>query len=349
MAVTFVDCPADRAEPLREFFAEMYSPGYVLSRDAAFLQWQFGAAPRESRQGLDVKLSLVDGKIAGCVGYIPIELNIGTRVVRAAWAANWMVDDQYRRLGLGPLLMRELSGQFDVTLALGGNRDAHALLPRMGWTDFGDLRRYVAVLDRDAAATLSEGDPSSWPALGDATADSNARQVERFDEAATTLWDRVWGHAAGTRRTADYLNWRYADHPLFDYRLFENRVNGALQGFAVYRVEAVRDMPVRVGRIVELVAEAGANQALLDAVVADARRAGVAMVDFFCSAPAMAAVMTAAGFSTSVAEQFPMLFQPLDRSRTGVLFMAHLQKCPDAKAIQDWYVTTADGDQDRPN
>ena len=91
MAVTFVDCPAERAEPLREFFAEMYSPGYVLSRDAAFFQWQFGAAPRESRAGLDVKLSLVDGKIAGCVGYIPIELNIGTRVVRAAWAANWMV------------------------------------------------------------------------------------------------------------------------------------------------------------------------------------------------------------------------------------------------------------------
>ena len=121
----------------------MYSPEYVLSREKPFLEWQFGAAPNPERAGLDVKLGLVDGEIAGCVGYIPVQLCIGTRLVRGAWAANWMVDDRYRRLGLGPLLMRELCSQFDVTLALGGNRDAHALLPRMGWTDFGDLPRFA--------------------------------------------------------------------------------------------------------------------------------------------------------------------------------------------------------------
>jgi hypothetical protein len=57
------------------------TPPRVLCRDVfaglravarrAFL-WQFGEAPRGRAQKLGVKLSLVDGKIAGCVGYIPI-------------------------------------------------------------------------------------------------------------------------------------------------------------------------------------------------------------------------------------------------------------------------------------
>jgi GNAT superfamily N-acetyltransferase len=349
MAVTFTDCRSDQIEPLRRFFAEMYAPEYVLSRERPFLEWQFGAAPNPERMGLDVKLGLVDGEIAGCVGYIPVQLSIGTRMVRGAWAANWMVDDRYRRLGLGPLLMRELCSQFDVTLALGGNRDAHALLPRMGWTDFGDLPRFVAVVDADAASRLTESDMRRWPTVTAGPTAERFEWVDCFTESATALWDRLHKGVAGTRRTADYLNWRYAAHPMFEYRLLQAGNGADLDGLAVYRVESVRGVPVKVGRIVELVSEPKDAGRLLRAIVDDARTQGVAILDFFCSTPRLAPPMVDAGFSTEAAAHFPMLFQPIDRTRTGVLFMAHLRKCPDATALGDWYVTTSDGDQDRPN
>ena len=348
MAVTFADCRADQIEPLRSFLGEMYSPTYVLARDEAFLRWQFGAVPSADRSGLDVKLGLVDGQIAGCVGYIPVEFSIGSKVVRGAWAANWMVDDRYRRLGLGPLLMRELAAQFDVTLALGGNRDAHALLPRMGWTDFGDLPRFAAVLNPKAAAQLMAGVVLDAPAVS-AHDSTDVEIVNRFAPEVAELWDRMSDGAAGTRRTAEYLNWRYADHPDFAYRLLQSRRHGKVNGLAVYRVELVRDLPVKVGRIVEVIAEADDAGPLLQTIAHSAFAEGLVMLDFFCSMPHLRQPLMTTGFSPELAAQLPMLFQPLDRSRTGVLFMAHLKKCPEASAIDRWYVTTADGDQDRPS
>jgi GNAT superfamily N-acetyltransferase len=351
MSVAFRTCRADEVAPLQAFFAAMYSPQYVLSRDDRYLRWQFREGPAEPDDRLALKLALVDGAIAGCIGYIPVEISLGGGVRRGAWAANWMVDDQYRRLGLGPLLLRDLCKQFDVTLALGGNRDAHSLLPRMGWKDFGDLPRYVLVLDPEAAGRLTEAGAIEWPRVSPSGADAGAERVDEFDDDATALWDRVCGDSAGTRRSAAFLSWRYQQHPTFEYRLFERRDGGSLRGFAVYRIEQVQDV-ARVGRIVELVGEADHLQPLLHGLVADARRDGVAMLDLFCSSPRLRPAMTGEGFlpgEAPPARALPMLFQPIDRSRTGILFMADVRKCPEADGIDDWYVTSADGDQDRPN
>jgi hypothetical protein len=101
--------------------------------------------------------------------------------------------------------------------------------------------------------------------------------------------------SAGTRRTAEYVNWRYAEHPLFAYRMFEARVAGQLAGFAAYRVEKVRDMPVCVGRIVELFGDPEAERALVGALLEDAH-SRVVMMDFFCGAAGVAAVMAQHGF-----------------------------------------------------
>lgn len=346
MAVQFLNGRTDDAPRLRTFFSAMYHPAYVLSRSEPFLTWQFASVPSNDRSGLDVKLALVDGAIAGCVGFIPVELTVGGARVRAAWAANWMVDDQYRRLGLGPLLMRELGREFDVTLALGGNRDAHALLPRMGWTDFGDLRRYVGVLDVQQAALLGEVDGLATAPVG---ADGGAVRVDAIADDATALWDAVSVDLIGTRRTADYLRWRYVNHPLFDYRLFELRRGDALAGVGIYRLERARDLPVSIGRIVELIGSPDDIAALVRAMARDAAADGAAIMDFFCSRRSIGVGLEDAGFSADHANRFPMLFQPIDRTRSGVLFMADLRKCAAAATVTEWYVTTADGDQDRPN
>jgi GNAT superfamily N-acetyltransferase len=332
----------------------MYSGDYILSRDPAFLRWQFGPTPGSSADH-HVIIALVDDRIRGCIGYIPIDLTVGGRQMRAAWAANWMVDQSVRRLGLGPLLVRDLVKRFEVTLALGGNSDAHDLLPRMGWTDFGMLHRYVAVIDPRAAARLTESNTLDWPVepMPAGYGRPPAARVPRFHDDVTAFWDEGFGSTmAGTRRSAAYLNWRYADHPTFEYRMFELRCDGRIQGFGVSRIEAVRDSDVRVARILELVGDRDRPQALLSAMLDDARDSGAAVVDFFCSSARMDQVLADAGFLQSrmaPAAEIPILFQPIDRSRTGVLFMASLTKAPHELATAEWYVTKSDGDQDRPS
>ena len=359
MSVSFTDCRADLLPPLRAFLARVYRPDYILCRDEELFSWQFGEAADGGSSAFRLKLARLGDEIVGCLGYIPVEVSLGGRIMRGAWVVNWMVDPLRRRLGLGPLLMREVTSRFDVALNVGPNRDARDLLGRMGWTDFGELVRHVCVLDVRAAGALTRTGELRWPLEaapqpgGELPQGTTVESVRRFGDDATRLWDEVWGQrAAGTRRSAEFLNRRYAEHPHFNYRLFELRRRGRLAGLAVYRVEDVQGASARVGRIVELVSEPEAARCLLRAVLADALSRGVAALDFFCSSGRLSALLTREGFlpgEDEAAAQLPILFQPIDWRRQGISFMAYLRNTPGADGLRDWYVTKGDGDQDRPN
>ncbi len=357
-SVVFVDCNEDQLPALQDFFARMYRPDYVLAVNADYFRWQFGDTPISKREDFHMRIALVNGEITGCLGYIPLEISLGGQITTGAWLANWMVDPNSRQVGLGPLLVREIMRDFDFILAAGPNKDAQSFLSRMGWTDFGRLPRYVSVLDQQAAGALTESGALDWPTELlpndlEIDPDTTVKLVDRYSDDATQLWDRTTGKSSGgTRRSADFLNWRYVDHSVFDYRLFEVHRGGQLSGFAVYRVEQVRDVPVKVGRIVEFVADKDSEGDLLNAVLNDAKSQGCAALDFFCSSNQIADVFTSHGFLTGeheAASQIPVLFQPIDRRRAGVLVMADLQKVSAATGVTDWYFTKADGDQDRPN
>jgi hypothetical protein len=359
VAASFVDCHADLLPSLRRFLARVYRPDYILCNNEALFRWQFGEVTSGNGTVYRLKLAQVEDEIVGCLGYIPVDVSLGGQLVRGAWMVNWMVDPLQRRLGLGPLLMREVTSQFDVALNVGPNRDARDLLGRMGWTDFGELARYVCVLDIRAAGALTRTGKLQWPLIaprpgeGKLPPGTNIKLVSRFCDEATQLWDEVWGQqAAGTRRSTEFLNRRYADHPSFNYRLFELHQRGRLSGMAVYRVEQVQDMPVRLGRIVEFISKADGEEYLLRALLDDARAQEIAAVDFFCSSRRFSRLMARQGFlrgEDAAASQLPTLFQPIDWRRQGISFVAYLRNLPKTIAVRDWYVTKGDGDQDRPN
>lgn len=360
MSVTFGSCTPSQVPELRDFMGRMYRYDYLFCTNEDLFKWQFAGPGSSGEHGpYHVKLALIDDRIVGCLGYIPVELNVGDKVVPAAWTANWMVDPAQRRLGLGPLLMRELTREFDVTLVVGLSGDARSLLPRMGWTPFPDLDRYVCVLDPQGASQLTDTGRLDWPAeaieraASSSSPRSGVNRVYEFGAEATELWDRLCarGPFVGTRRSAEFLNWRYAMHPLFHYRLFEAYREGTLSGFAVYRIEPVRDLALKVGRVVEL-ASMDSSDSLIDVLLEDSRREGIVAIDFFCSTPQLFPVLNRKGFlppGDPAAAQVPILFQPIDRRRKAIPFMAYLKNLKSRMNGFSWYVTKGDGDQDRPN
>jgi hypothetical protein len=353
MSVAFVDCSVSQFDGLQSFFRSTYRESYRLAWDASLLRWQFGGRDGKCH----VKLAVAEDQIQACLGFIPVEFHVAGQTVRAAWTANWMVAPSHRRLGLGPLLLRQLTEQFDIVLSLGLEADACELLPRMGWRDFGDLARYVCVLDETSASLLTETGQLQWPSPP-STPIAPAQPVGvvevPLDEGIDDLWSRAWGRqAGGTRRSLDFLRWRYLEHPSFHYRILRLRsITGGSEALAVFRMEPVRDAPVTVCRITELVADVPLAANIIRAVVHEARDAGAAMVDFSCSSRRLEQPLISEGFlpaEVEPASQLPMLFQPVNRSRRGIRFMAHLRKVPQAAALTEWYVTRGDGDQDRPN
>ena len=353
MAISFSDCRVDQLPALQRFWARVYGPDYVLVENEALLRWQFAGA----EENFHVKLALISGEIVGCLGYIPVQVSIPGRIIQGAWVVNWVVDPSKRRLGLGPLLMREVTQQFDITLNIGPNENARSVLVRMGWTNLGSLTRHVSVLDVKKASMLTESGRLDWPAAMKRDTPRNGSfemsAIERFDVEAAKLWDRLEGNlGSGARRSKDYLNWRYAEHPVWEYRRFAVHQGGRLAGLAVYHMERVRDLPVSVGRIVEFVSQSDAADSLLECVLDDARAHDAALVDFFCSSPRLSAFMRNQGFVSgegSEAAKLPLLFQPVDRRRTAVHLMAYLLNVPETSRPKEWYVTKSDGDQDRPN
>ena len=347
MSLSIADCPASLLPDLRGFFRKVYGPSHVLSSSDAFIRWQFGPT---STGACSVKVVSLDGQIVASLGYIPTDVRLHGGTVRGAWVVNWIVDPEQRRLGLGPMLMREVMRQFDITLNVGPGADARELLRRMRWSDFGELPRYVRVLDTAAASALIGLQIERPPNVQAADRGVSVRRIERFSQSAGHLWNQFAGsHVAGACRTPEYLNWRYVGHPVFEYRLFEASRNGALTGLAVYRLEPVSDPPVTIARIVDLICIDGSGEALLQAVDDDAKAQAI-LIDFFCSLSGYRTLMHAAGFCDSSqpwVASVPTVFQPIDRRRTGIPFWADLTKSNGADV--DWYVTKGDADQDRPS
>lgn len=355
--IYFEDCRQDHIFEVKAFIAKSYGTNYVLGSNDEYFEWQYKRTATSEGQDYHLRLAIDEGRVVGFLGYIPVEQSFGGKKLRACWLANWMVDPDARQLGLGPLLVKSVSADFDVTLALGANEEARDVLSRMGWTDFGQLKRFVRVIDEQKARTLTGNDDYEWP--GEIPVPISSTQIDHIDEftdCVTALWDRLLGEdpmVSGSRRTAEFLNWRYVAHRQFEYKLLAAVGDrGELIGVGVYRIEQARNEETVIVRILELFGERTALPSLVDKIVHQASIAGATAIDYFGGEGYAQQLMLDRGFLTqedSAASDIPVLYQPIDRSRGGIRFLADLSRTQDAMFIHQWYVSKADGDQDRPN
>src|SRR4029079_10470883 len=95
-----------------------------------------------------------------------------------------------------------------------------------------------------AAGALTETGTLHWATEAVPEASEPAQKAvvtltERPTGEFTQLWDQTFGaSSAGTRRTSEFVDWRYVKHSVFNYRIFEARLDGRVGGLAVHPVEA---------------------------------------------------------------------------------------------------------------
>ena len=173
-------------------------------------------------------------------------------------------------------------------------------------------------------------------------------------------------HAAntiGAVRDTDYLNWRYASHPVFDYK-FISVPEGDRNGLAVWRLETIRKQTEngredidRIGRLVEFLPASPSNaDALLAAFIGELRAADAMAADFYGYHSPTRAMLQELGFrgaeTSPEGGAIPSRFQPLDGKGGGILSAVFLRDggAPGKNDLDcPWYWTKSDSDQDRPN
>jgi hypothetical protein len=131
--------------------------------------------------------------------------------------------------------------------------------------------------------------------------------------------------------------------------------DGEIRGAAVYRIEQIKDHPVRIMRLLELMAlDSEGYTSLLEAVAREGEDLGVAFIDHYTARP-LHPVFLGLGWveeNDLHGTLVPGLFQPLVRARRPVNVGVRLLG-PSAWQSRDCmshlYIVKSDGDQDRPN
>jgi len=215
----------------------------------------------------------------------------------------------------------------------------------IGWT----RERIKSLVSGFRLPNLPEERPESEPAL-----------PENWNNIG---WEPIARRTAGAARDAEYLKWRYLDHPVFSYNLIVIQ-EGDRAGLLVWRLETIRvktDLGEnnfdRIGRVVEFLPASWQNaRALFSRLLHDLNEAGAIGADFYCYHGETRKLLAELGMlpveSHADGQHIPARFQPLDGKTSAIMSSVFaLDEMPvcsfDSNCV--WYWTKSDADQDRPN
>ena len=342
--------PALHRSCWEEFIVSSYHANYVML-SPTFLRWQFLDNPANHTGGYTIWLAVHRDVIVAQLGFVPFLGSTPTgQRFEGAYPINLMVRPEYRAAGVGAILLARLLKAVPSLVNPGVNQAGATLGEGLGMHDLGYLRRYVAVIDTQAARALAVDGRLPVGVRHGGPTNTKPMQVIALarvpDEAGAGF--AFPQPCYGAERNRDFLRWRYECHPAFAYEfLFSLDFRSIL----VFHEEREKSTGAVIIRVVDVLAKPEHQAALFHSALLLAKTRGAAIIDFYCSLGCYDAALKASGFFDEAEHsdgRIAALFQPLDFRKTGIRVLA---SHPDwsSGGQEDWYVTKADSDQDRPN
>jgi hypothetical protein len=367
----------DEYPRISEFLANYWSATNIYVREPKLFDWTFGRQSLWDRDGYSFALAEDKGNVVGILGGIPFAMNCFGRQSRALWLANYMISPDYRR---GPLAMRLLKMMrrepYRATIAFGISPQTAPIYQVLRWRLVENIPRHFVVLPQasESMCELIRLTHTGWaseriealvsdfrlPNLPEELPESESTLPENWND---TGWEPIARGAVGASRDAEYLKWRYLDHPAFNYRLIIIHENDRA-GLLVWRLETIRVKTAqsesnfdRIGRIVEFLPASRENaKALFSRLLHDLKEAGAIGADFYCYHGETRRLLAQLGMLPverhADGQRIPARFQPLDGKTSAIMSSLFApEEMPACSLDPDcaWYWTKSDADQDRPN
>ncbi len=362
---------ADLAD-VQQYIHTHWQPGHLLSRDMEFLKWQYQYDRRDTPEPgqSGIILAKRGSTIGGMLGIIANDCTDHGRAVTAGWYAIWSVASEYRQFGLGlGLLEKAKQHGYQVVGTLGANKLAMNMYRLLRYQLVPAMLRSVRLFSWPLLAELLEScKPEDklryqvyWHAREKPPAFSSADSSVSVQQAlAADLqdWDELWGTEFAPQlfsvdRTSAYLRARYLDHPVFQYKVLLARdARGKLAGLCVYRIGELQSTPLKMLRTVEFLAvDADAYAALSRQLEIVAAEDVCVYADFNCTLREAHAGLAGFQLDSGSDPVLPKRLSPVEftKSATSVVwnFLDPAGRSLDPET--EVYLTSADGDQDRPN
>jgi GNAT superfamily N-acetyltransferase len=338
----------EEGEEIFRLYAEVFGTGLTEGSRRRW-RWQYAENPATAPEGPEIWVAREGDAVLGQYASMPVRLWWAGREVRSSWGMDVFLRPEARGKGIGARLFTTWSDHVEVALGLGLTPSSYGLFKKLRYDDVGPVPFFLKVLDPTAVARRRLGAVLGTLAgpllrLGLAVAAPErsraghvrVRSITGFGAEYDTLWETCRaGYAMCVRRDAEYLNWKYTACPTRAYTLHEARRDEALAGFAVSRHEDFGG--IRLGWVIDVFAEPKDHEtkdALLGAVLASFRTAGVARAQAFSMNAALALDLRQRGF---LPRRSPMQFCVRARVPSGDVLTD----------LGRWHVVFGDSDMDR--
>ncbi len=339
---------------LKQFISSNYRDDYILMSDKFFSYFFKNYATDD----YSFKILRLKENLVGMIGMIPYNYKIFNQIKKSHFLVNTMVDKSLRGYGIGPRLVMEAGQGASISYTTSYGKNAKPMYQKLKWNEMGNLNRFIKILDISKSSKLANVQiPGNRSVLEKPEFDSAFmfKPITKFDDSVDIFWKQVKDKYPITiDRTKEYLNWRYANHPIINYHIFVTMKSYKIKSFIILRIE--EPPGYRIGRIIDFISDDDAEENTLFHLIEYCRKNDVNLIDFFFTGSFHIESLKKVGFREDNEEPYdsiPMLFNPVDRNRKTVNFAFNIN---DKKLfymriedINNWYITKGDGDQDRPN
>lgn len=333
------------------FIAATHGENHAI-RNRPLFEWLF--LRNGNRNVANLLVAYEDEKLISLLGYIPTTFRWGNEKVVGAWLAHWMTTTQHR-FGIGVLLMKKIIEMFPVVAGQGASAMNQEIVAKMKFQFIEKIPKVVFIFK---SAELSRTFGISLPP-GNINAIDSCEQPNKVSRITKEIFNPDWtaypSMKYGTLRDGAYLNSRFINFPFFRYHVF---IEGPPIAPAICVVRIVDTKEgIRVARILEFFFpenESGRSDALLliKKCLFFFKESDCDYSDFYCSSTGYIDFLNRSGFVEDEEGALPSLLDPIDRTRkfqNMELFVSADLKRRHPNCENEFIVTRADGDQDRPN
>ncbi|WP_415897297.1 hypothetical protein ACMXYX_00640 [Neptuniibacter sp. QD72_48] len=237
---------ADCKEVFLNTVKDVFSENAAKAREAVW-EWSSNQNPASVEISSEVVLLKNESVTFGAMFLMPSIFSLDTEKIPMHWVGSIMVQKQHR--GKGLLLVKYLIENESIPKMGLPFEKIVKMYQRYGGGIIAETeqffcvlspssllrkkRKFLSVLAKPLDCLIRGAVKAFLPKVHD---DIYVSEVARFNDSVDFFWREVSkGYDALTVRDQRYLNWRFADCPLHEYKLVEAKKNGQLIGYMVYR------------------------------------------------------------------------------------------------------------------
>ena len=356
---------------------ECWTGDLILARDKKLFDWMFLRPSVWRQEEYSFAVAFSNDVPVGQLGGIPFEFNNFGKLGLGVWTANWSITPKARSgpLGLKLLeLFRREAGE--LVMLFGMAPSIEPLMKELKYQVVPCIPRFLSIFP-SGEHLFRKFMMAAYPDIADKTLKVICHHYllrsENFGECETyrsisedwddSAWKVIARKTIGASRDAEFLKWRYRDHPRYQYEIVGVRHEG-IPALAIWRKESIcndggktgTSLHGNFGRILEVLAPTrSAGQVLARALCQDLINHNVFAADYLGYHGLAGETLLSAGFQLVDEEtdsaKIPIRFQPIDTETLDLLSCVlvdapapaghYQQECP-------WLWTKGDADMDRP-